>query len=47
MLKEYLGLSEKYQERLLGYMQALQEMPDYGEGDKLKSEGQATFSEVD
>ena len=31
MLEEYLGMSEKYQERLLGYMHALQEMPDYGE----------------
>ena len=28
MLEEYLGMSEKYQERLLGYMHALQEMPD-------------------
>ena len=31
MLEEHLGMSEKYQERLLGYMHALQEMPDYGE----------------
>ena len=37
MLEEYLGMSEKYQERLLGYMHALQEMPDYGKGNKRKN----------
>ena len=36
-----------YQERLLAYMQALQEMPDYGKGNKRKNEGQSALSEVD
>ena len=47
MLEEYLGMSEKYQERLLGYMQALQEMPDYWEGSKKKREEQSALLEAD
>ena len=47
MLEEYLGMSEKYQERLLGYMHALQEMPDYGEGSKKKREEKSSLSEAD
>ena len=47
MLEEYLGMSEKYQERLLGYMHALQEMPDYEEGSRRKSRGQSALSEMD
>ena len=47
MLEEYLGMSEKYQERLLGYMHALQEMPDYGEGSKKKREEQSGLLEAD
>jgi len=47
MLEEYLGMSEKYQERLLGYMHALQEMPDYGEGSKKKREEQSALLEAD
>ena len=47
MLEEYLGMSEKYQERLLGYMHALQEMPDYGEGSKKKREEQSALSDAD
>lgn len=47
MLEEYLGMSEKYQERLLGYMQALQEMPDYREGSKKKREEKSSLSDAD
>lgn len=47
MLEEYLGMSEKYQERLLGYMHALQEMPDYGEGSKKKREEKSSLSDAD
>ena len=47
MLEEYLGMSEKYQERLLGYMHALQEMPDYGEGSKKKREEQSALLDAD
>lgn len=47
MLEEYLGMSEKYQERLLGYMHALQEMPDYREGSKKKREEQSALLEAD
>ena len=47
MLEEYLGMSEKYQERLLGYMHALQEMPDYGEVSKKKREEKSSLSDAD
>ena len=47
MLEEYLGMSEKYQERLLGYMQALQEMPDYREESKKKREEKSSLSDAD
>ena len=47
MLEEYLGMSEKYQERLLGYMHALQEMPDYREGSKKKREEKSSLSDAD
>lgn len=47
MLEEYLGMSEKYQERLLGYMHALQEMSDYREGSKKKREEKSSLSDAD
>ena len=47
MFEEYLGMSEKHQERLLGYMHALQEMPDYGEVSKKKREEKSSLSDAD